>query len=575
MMSRISLRRLALVSTIASLISAAAIIACSSQTTVGENVATTSAPLTVGTNHDVTGSLHLMHETSVVSASYGLDGQLVSHWVVGFNNCVPDNLQGCQNVDTIAGWATSSDVTGLVWTAHTQTAGGDFGTPGELGARSQPTAGGTFAGWRGDPSLAVVTDPALSNGGRRVIYANIGNSSLHPSSDIVVALSDTGGETWGHAQFANEPTNGGSWANSQHTVWDGVDEPKLASNRSAPYGTYVAWVTGSGAYINKISYANDFAVSLGMPVWGQAVKIPPAQLGGQDLPIWHPTLIPFTHTSCKDATPHEALYVVWADGGMGRCPENVDSGSRMELSTTWHSVIYDTLDGWSGPWTLEADSAWPNCVGFPITNGNGRVSSNLSNPAIAYDYLSETFWVAHTQGTAYGTRVSVLPQSFVCQGGTLVPTTGPGVAWRPSTPCYNTAGCTPGGPNGADGGIVVNDEWGPAMAFMLDETTVPPTSRLIVTWYDTRFDIGNRLVQVWGTESRDDGISFDAPVTVSKPGTGQTIPWDHTLAGWWDYQSIGIDKVNGRFLDAWGGDARLGAPSLPTCVRQLPRRSLV
>lgn len=57
----------------------------------------------------------------------------------------------------------------------------------------------------------------------------------------------------------------------------------------------------------------------------------------------------------------------------------------------------------------------------------------------------------------------------------------------------------------------------------------------------------------------ENGAAFSAPsvISIKTPGSTQTLPWNHSLAAWDDYQSIGVDYINGSLLGAWGGDARL------------------
>jgi hypothetical protein len=85
----------------------------------------------------------------------------------------------------------------------------------------------------------------------------------------------------------------------------------------------------------------------------------------------------------------------------------------------------------------------------------------------------------------------------------------------------------------------------------------------VATWYDTRGDKTNALVNIWGGSNV--GPTITGPLStfkVSIPGSspaGQTVPWNHNEGGvWWDYQAVAPNADTFTFLAAWGGDARLG-----------------
>src|SRR5207249_4830893 len=83
-----------------------------------------------------------------------------------------------------------------------QTSGTQFGSPGS----SSPSGdGGTFTGWRGDPSVTAVTDSGWGTGWQKaVVVTNIAATSTRPSyGDAIVALSPDGGETWGNPHRFN------------------------------------------------------------------------------------------------------------------------------------------------------------------------------------------------------------------------------------------------------------------------------------------------------------------------------------------------------------------------------------
>jgi hypothetical protein len=135
---------------------------------------------------------------------------------------------------------------------------------------------------------------------------------------------------------------------------------------------------------------------------------------------------------------------------------------------------------------------------------------------------------------------------------------------EPSPYCYDGNGC-PGLVDGGTGynnstgtGFTVNDEWGPTISYILNVNA--GTKELVATWYDTRGDPNNKLVSIWGGSIV--GPLIVGPMStfqVSKPSTGQTVPWNHSAAPWWDYQALAPEAVTYTFLAAWGGDARLGS----------------
>jgi hypothetical protein len=96
---------------------------------------------------------------------------------------------------------------------------------------------------------------------------------------------------------------------------------------------------------------------------------------------------------------------------------------------------------------------------------------------------------------------------------------------------------------------VVNDEWGPAVSYVLNQNTSTPET--VVTWYDTRFDQNNNQAAIWAMSSTNYGVTWTAPFQVSPA-------WDETEGVWWDYQALASEPHSYTFLAAWGGDAHLG-----------------
>jgi hypothetical protein len=110
--------------------------------------------------------------------------------------------------------------------------------------------------------------------------------------------------------------------------------------------------------------------------------------------------------------------------------------------------------------------------------------------------------------------------------------------------------------------LCANDEWGPAIAYSMNAST--GKNQLVATWYDTRGDQSNNLVNIYSGSSVATTVAnpFANLVQVSVQGTspvGQTVPWNHTLATWWDYQALKDEHIHYTFLGAWRGDARLDA----------------
>lgn len=491
------------------------------------------AALTASTNYNVTGTNYAYHETSAVSVQYqSVSGGLAQRWVVGFNSVSGNNCSG-DGCNRLFGWSYSTDLDGTSWTPNFQSSNTQWGSP----AGRDAADGHPFGGLLGDPSLAPIYDTTISNYQQRIIYTSIGNSTVTLATDVVALLSNDGGETWGHPQFVNTAATGTN-----------IDNPVIASHSASPYGTYVAWLGNGTTQISKINYSSTFVFSASAPS-----TVPVGSSGA----ILHPAIAVGQLANC-DGT-HEAVYLAWATAA-GRCPNS--SGPNI-VANSWWFAVYDTVKSggtWYGPWEAESDTNWPNCVGNPLDVNGG---DNDPRPRLAVDPSGTSLWIAHTQSSTYGTRISVDPERLVCSGGVVQPEPG-GTPLRPQDPCYRLGptgapdcygpdGGIVGG-NGPDGGVVVNDEWGPAIAYLYNSMT--SSSELTVTWYDTRGDQNNRNVAIWGASGINGANPFDSMYTVAY-GTG--VPWDHTAAGWWDYQAIGVDLTNYAFLGAWGGDARSGA----------------
>jgi hypothetical protein len=384
-----------------------------------------------------------------------------------------------------------------------------------------------------------VTDPSINNNGQRVIASALASSTQTPLTDVVVAISDNGGVNWSNAHLANAG------------VGLGVDSPAIASHRASPYGTYLAWTVnylGTAGFIRKINYDLGFGFHGGSPS-----NIPQGAAPGMK----HVRLDVGKVTQCNGQSD-EAVFVAWAQAG-DRC---LGDGTQELQQNSWWMHVYDTVTGnWvsGGPWMIENDPVWAQCVGSPLSTGgsNETYGSNISHPMIAVDPMSSSFSIAHTESTLFGSQTHVVSGHFACSGGVLQPVFNGGGPGYPNPPCYNpTTGCPPNpdgtpGPNGVCGThacYVVNDQWGSQVAFVNNGGT-PET---VVTWYDTRGDqYNNNQAAVWAMYSTNYGASWSNPFQVS------TATWDETLSWWWDYQALAPSTTN--FLAAWGGDAHLGS----------------
>ncbi len=216
-----------------------------------EAVARSSAGLTIAPNQPIPGPPWL-HETAVAAV---LDPQTqMRRWVVGSNNC-QDPLH-C-NGGKVPAWSFSTDLTGTSWTTSLMSTGADWGDPG-IGSNGVSFVPG--GGLLGDPGLAAVTDPSISNNGSRVIYTSVaydGAGNVNSPSDIVAAVSDDGGAHFHDAQYVDIPLTScavktGGWRKKCGA--GGTDGPFIQSDASGPFSTYVSWTAGGDGWINWIRF---------------------------------------------------------------------------------------------------------------------------------------------------------------------------------------------------------------------------------------------------------------------------------------------------------------------------------
>lgn len=337
---------------------------------------------------------------------------------------------------------------------------------------------------------------------------------------------------------------------------------------SAPYSTFAAW-TSSATSIPATSYINSIdnvtfapgSSSSASGTWNvntatgnafSAKKIFTSNNG-----IVRPKIavatIPWKGTGCSGGA-HEIVYVAWSDNPYGR------TCTPATGSVSWKMTIFDnTANTWAPAiYDLASDPAWPLCV------SNGAVVNN-SNPYLTT--YRNTVAVVHNRSSSLGTRIEVDRLSVTCNNNQL--STSPVTVAVAPDPCYYPGGptwCGTGhtGGNGADGGNVINDQWGARVAFQFNGAQY-----MLVTWYDTSGDETNTMARVNGAINTS-GIAGD-PFRVGSTstiyrvsqsaGAGEAVPWSATLAPWWDYQGIGVDTTNHTFLAAWGGDARLVNPT--------------
>jgi hypothetical protein len=522
--------------------------------------------LTPQTNFNVTGTTANFgyHEVSIAPAANGSQGNLVANWVIGFNNCSnttgnSGTGHGCSGTGgDLLGWAYSSDLTGSSWTFNAQTSICQFGDP--CGAVCQATAcmsdGNTFGEMAGDPTVAPVTDSTINDSGntgitgKRVLYTNLASSSATGSTDVIVLVSDDGGRTWGHPHLVTTVASGG-----------GIDNPVMASHFASPWHTYVAWTqNNSAAYMRSIQYDASFHFTTG-PV----LTVPPGTSGE----ILHPAIAVGDVINCSGGTD-EGVYVAWTTSGE-YCNSTT---SRNPRANSWWFAVYDTATtSWSGPWEADSDPAWPQCVGNPLITGGG---DSDSRPRLAVEPSNTSIWIAHTQSTPnQGTRMRLVEETLICVDGSLQPQSG-GVPWQSPDTCYLPNNDCPGldggtGVNGPNNTYIINDVWGPEVAFVKNTST--GNRELIATWYDTGAnnnpgtgDSNNRNVRIQGAYAQAANVTYPTTYFTVSAGTG--IPWDHTLGTWWDYQGLQPNYSTFSFLGAWGGDARLGAnkPSIYSAV---------
>jgi hypothetical protein len=531
--------------------------ACGSQYGEGsENVASRGEALITPATHNypltTTGSGAITGSETATGYS-GWQG--VGHWVSAFNNAVDQG--GTLGFGTFA-WAYSTDKTGTSWTTKQMTSFDEFGNPGP-----SPTNGFAFAGWRGDPGITPVIDPSLSHSGQWMIATNTCESrqAAHEffNDDVVAALSMDGGHTWSNAAYVNAA--GGTKGQS-------VDNPAIATNVASPYHTFVAW--------NNTNPTQGFLTQLN--VNGTTGQLTPS--GQLTIPIAsgpssivHPQIAVGQYTTCGGAT-HEAVYVAYAAFG-DRC--NFDGTQETVPSQQWSFGLYDTVtSSWAiSPEATDTQTNWPQCVGPQTGTAPTFGIDNDGRPRIAVDPNSSNFTIAYpmVSGTL-GTRIEVVRGLIICSSGSTAATFNKtkDLACTPGPTCPNGVAHTKTG-----GGFWLQDDFAPSVAMTYSGTTL----RTVVTFMSTRDDVTtptrDAQANTYMMYSENNG-GFTVPVAIGvKTIPADAIPWNQNWNGptttidpddWSDYQSIGVNYIDGTLLPVWGGDMRTGTHAIYSSLLQ-------
>jgi len=550
--------------------------------------------LTLGTNYPV--ALANMHYASVLSAKF--PGTGIWHWVVAFDNLSFDQplvgFIGNNDKVNLMGWNYSSTLTGSSW----QPVPGPTAPIGPWeethwvpsGTPSTCTTTNSWYGWLGDPTIALIGNAAHSASGPDGTSLMMAGLTTTPGSypvgnDVAVVLSQDGGQTF------SSLWNGGATKSylSQPTGGCFTDSPQIVSNPSAPYSTFASWTS----YINNpplpevgwLTSINNIwpyvpGTSSSAAHWtGSAIPVNGNPKNGVRWPKIAVANVPWAYggNGCTGAATHEIVYVAYVPETVTIGHSCIAMGNPTTIPVTWLLTAYDnTANTWAPVQTVDVDPVWPECIAEgenePLQTGSIQ-NSNLPFPSVATQ--GPFVAVAHNQWTSRGTRIRVGTWAATCSNNNL--NLAPVNIFQAPDPCYHIGGntwCPPGGGggNGADGGNVVNDQWGAQVAFQLKGAT----PEFLVTWYDTSGDPTNTMTRVNYAVNQTIGITGNPFFTTaadggtiptifqlsetspSPPGfAGQAIPWASNSAAWWDYQGIGVDPGSQSFFAAWGGDGRL------------------
>jgi hypothetical protein len=531
-----------------SLVTACLAVACD-KGSVGEGTLSVSeATITpTTTNERVTPDYTYRQETSAAFVT-GYSNEIgTGRWVVGWNNNAGP---------TAAGWSISNSYKATTWTDNVQSSGTAWGNPG-----NSPYDNASFSGWRSDPSIVAVTNPATNNGGKTMLYSMVAcTNNCSEVNDVIVAVSADNGGTWGNTTYVSGQGSGGSPDHGGGSV----DNPWMASNQVSPYDTFIAWdrTSDSTGWLAQLSVTSPDSGSPGVSV-SNIVQIPKPSGGGY---IGHPRIAVGQYTPCTGAA-REAVFVTYANFSYGRCGGG--EGPKGTTAANWQLAVYDTTGGgsWLGPWQVDATTlAWPNCVGggtgpedAGCSNNNPFCADNDPRAHIAVDWSAThgIFFINHTVNPAgHGTRVEVDQGYLACESGSVTPVVTKVIDPPPCDPNPLNGQCTWGDAGiGPDGGPYVQDEWAQTISFNFNGTT----PRVVESWFTTRDDPNNVNVDMYMMYSENLGVTWSAVQEVTYGVSGDVIPWNYHLGDWSDYQSLSPDTIHGGFLAAWGGDCRSDA----------------
>ena len=448
-------------------------------------------------------------------------------------------------------WGSSTDRFATQWVATEATSPLAFGQPNPPGACDK----GLLASYGfGDAWVAPDYNPQWNQSYQRVFYTALGatNRTVGVPEGVIIAYSDTGGQTaFQSASWVDDKTSCGN-----------VDSPMIASHLTAPSGTYVSWddfasTTGNNGRLQQVWFDNTTPkahLHEGFPsgcIVGQncvAIDIPD---GSQQR---HRIGVGTLPSACTSGG--EGVFVTSVSGfSSARCSGSAGNRCFAPGLNTWMISTYDAGNGvWyphTGPFTFAtATGSCPGNTG-PQCLADTAAVYNVPDPSIAVQPDTSDFWVATTTVVNGSNRVHVDGYSLVCNGGLAT--------YQHNNSTTTPDPCDPADPQCQlpDGGIVLQDEWQPQIAFVdhLGNRDV------VVSWYGTRDDPANHFVGVYMMYSEDGGYTWSPVQRISQPSP----PWDPNVPSFqnmWDYNASGVDPFNQAVLAIWGGDNRTPGQSL-------------
>ncbi len=449
-------------------------------------------------------------------------GNPITNLIVGFNPITGHDT---------ARWGVSSN-RGLSWAVH-DTAGPMLYTFPSI-APSYPPA--TFHSWYADTNVAGV---GIRND---VVFVSAVISNKN-TSDVGLALSVDGGNTFASAIRVNNPENG---ANT-------IDSPKVAGN-----GVGSAWVwwysapaglAGSGNYLRRIAISGSTLTPDSQIDLTGVLRVPTAQ---------HAALA-VRHDAVGDT-----IYLVYSNVGAGPadCTQPPPAGAQGQtVHAIWYLSVMSPSQTWTH-YTMADDPEWPQC----LTNQyNGQ---NRWIPEIAYDSTSQRLVTVINQSqrdsanNKVGTRAMVrqFPNALGQNAFDLwIPVCNPQICPNPTAqPCL------------IEGRLPVGESFCNQYGVEIAATSIGGgASRAAVAWHDTRDSISpmppppgpsppvlNLQASIWGASFRPGTPKDHAPQTQSRISSGAGVPWTQTgtvgNTAWGDYE--GMCAENGLFHGFWGDD---------------------